>query len=165
MPSTSVKLTIALIAVCGALFGAVGAALKWRGDNAVWRDRAIAAEVELVSVRPALRDAKDALEKLEEQSVTLQERVAELANEKAEAQDNVAIVEVERASFERIAAAYAEVSVKWSACVKGHEQYQQVLKERSKYDANDVKRFLRELEVTCRTAEEADEELRSQLSR
>lgn len=162
---SKVKLIVALVAVCGALVGSAVAALRWRSDNEVWRDRALSAEVELTKVKPALERAEAALAAIEEESGALQERVAELANEKAQAQDSVAIVEVERAAFERVAKAYSEVSAKWAACVKGHEQYEVVLKNTAKYDSADVRRFLKDLEGLCSDAQKADDVLRSQLSR
>jgi TolA-binding protein len=164
-PRRFVFVTAALISVSGALIGASIAALQMRGDARGWSKRAIAAEVELADKRAALESATTQLAELETRSEELQNRVDELADNKAQHGDDLAMVEMQRDAYERIATGYADVTLKWQACVKGHEQYERVLADRSKYDAADVRRFLKDLEELCTEAQDADAKLRSQLSR
>jgi hypothetical protein len=160
-----VIVTVALVAVTGALIGAGMSALQNRSNAEAWARRAVDAEVELADKRAALDEATAGLDELESLSSGLQERVDELADDKAQSGDNIAMVEMQRDAFERVAQGYADVTAKWQTCVEGHEQYQQVLANPAKYDSGDVKRFLKDLETLCSDAQDADDKLRSQLSR
>jgi hypothetical protein len=160
-----VIVTVALVAVTGALIGAGMSALQNRSNAEAWARRAVDAEVELADKRAALDEATAGLDELESLSSGLQERVDELADDKAQSGDNIAMVEMQRDAFERVAQGYADVTAKWQTCVEGHEQYQQVLTNPAKYDSGDVKRFLKDLETLCSDAQDADDKLRSQLSR
>lgn len=160
-----VTLSIVLIAVCGALVGTTISALRLRSDAHEWNKRAIAAEVELTDKRAALEAATRELATTSKLSDEYRERIDELANDKAQSGDEIALADVERAAYERIARAYSDVTLKWQACVDGHEQYEKVLADRGRYNAADVKRFVNDLEKACSEAQTADDDLRSQLSR
>lgn len=154
-----------LIAVSGALVGTTISALRLRSNASEWSKRAVAAEVELADKRASLDSATRELETASKLSDQYQERIDELANDKAQSGDEIALADVERAAYERIAKAYSDVTLKWQACVDGHEEYEKVLADRGRYNAADVKRFMNDLEKVCSEAQAADDDLRSQLSR
>jgi hypothetical protein len=157
-------LAVALFAVCGLLVGAALAAARWRADNSVWRSRALAAETEQAETQASLASASKELAALTKESKELRERVDEIANEKAGVEDDVAMAKVERDSYERLAARFADTIDLWRECVKGHQQWAQVLADKSRYNAADVKRYYSDLEAVCRDAKQADDALQSQLS-
>lgn len=157
-------IAVALFAVCGLLAGTAVAAVRWRADNAVWRARALAAETKQAKAEVGLASARRELTALSKESAELRERVDEIANEKAGVEDDVAMAKVERDSYERLATRFADTIELWRECVKGHEQWAQVLANKSRYNTADVKRYYSDLEAVCTDAEQADDALRSQLS-
>lgn len=157
-------LAFALFAVSGLLIGSSFSALKWRSDNAVWRARALSAEGSLADAKEALKGASGELDELRAESAELRERVDELANEKAGVQDDVAMADLERAAYERLAKRYAATIELWRECVNGHEQWLSVLANKNSYKQSELKRYYSDLEAVCNEAEEEDNSLRSQLS-
>ena len=157
------KLSVALIAVTGGFAGSFISAVNQRSNAQDWAGRAIRAEQELVQVRAEADVLRDGLKEASTEGVQLTDRIDELSNEKAQTVDDKAASEVQRDTYKRIAQEYATVSSAWQSCVKGHEKYEEVLSDPERYDANDVKRFLKELETLCLDAETKEQSLRSQL--
>ncbi len=157
------KLSIALIAVTGAFAGSAISAVNQRSSAQDWSTRAVRAEQELVQTRAEADTLRGGLKDASVEGTKLTERIDELANEKAQSADDRSASEVQRDTYKRIAQEYATVSSAWQSCVKGHEKYEDVLSEPARYDANDVKRFLKELETLCLDAENKEQSLRSQL--
>lgn len=163
MQKTVLKLAVALIAVAGALVGSSLAALSQRSNATEWSERAIAAEEELVQKRAEVKTLQEGLDAAMDDGSELTERIDQLANEKAQTVDDKAASEVQRDAFKRIAQGYATVTAKWKSCVAGHEKYEEVLSNPGRYDQNDVKRFLNDLEAVCSEAEREEQSLQSQL--
>ena len=117
-------ITVSVLALLGAGIAA-GVALDQRATAAQWEDRAAAFEAQRddaaersAELSGQVDEALDALETSERDVDELEDRVRELAEEKARAEDDVTTVQVQRDTFVELSEQVADATESLDTCVE-----------------------------------------------
>ncbi len=139
--------------------------------NAQWQDRADALSTEAYDLGQRLSDARDQIvekqsdvDLLTEQLETAQERVIELADEKAQAGDDISYSQQQIALYQELSALGGSVSLALNHCVNEHEKLVGYLKDPGAWDPEDLSAYEASVNTLCNSAQSANATLQSALT-
>ncbi len=161
---------MAVVVLAVLLVVAVVAAVHLYRTSTAWRDRAGQYEAtaqdlgtELATTRAELEGARGELEGVRSQLTTANERIVELADEKAQIGDDR---EVQRQLVDyqqRVSVAAGTVALALDRCVQGQNQLIGYLENAAQYDPVELERFGTEVQALCQTATDANAALQREL--
>lgn len=162
-------LTTVLVVITLCLAGTTG--YLYRTSNA-WQDRAdgyAAASTQLgadlASTRRDLADAQSELVAVRAQLATAQDRIVQLANEKAQVGDDREAQRLLADYQARVSTAAGRVAKKLDLCVQGQNQLIGYLGTPDLYDKAALDQFTTDVAARCAAATEANAALQTELGR
>ncbi|MFI6425235.1 hypothetical protein [Promicromonospora sp. NPDC050880] len=147
---------------------AVGAYLwvttvRWQRNAAEWEEKAHEYAEEVATLRMQLDAAGSELQAARDQLSTATARITDLANEKAQLGDENVASQQYLDYQTQVSAAAGTVASALGQCVSGQEQLVGYLKEADQYQAEDLRRYERQVNALCDEAEQANQTLQQEL--
>jgi chromosome segregation ATPase len=147
---------------------AVGAYLwvttvRWQRNSAEWEEKAHEYAEEVATLRMQLDGANSELQAARDQLSTATARITDLANEKAQLGDENVASQQYLDYQTQVSAAAATVASALGQCVSGQEQLVGYLKDADQYEADDLRRYERQVNTLCANADQANEALQREL--
>ncbi len=162
-------LTAVLVVLALGLAGSTG--YLYRTSHA-WQDRAESYEAastslgtDLAATRQDLDGAQSELDAVRAQLTTAQERIVELANEKAQVGDDREAQRLLADYQARVSAAAGRVALLLDQCVKGQEQLIGYLGTPDRYPQADLDAFAASVATSCTAATDANDALQTELGK
>ncbi|WP_236120445.1 hypothetical protein [Cellulomonas palmilytica] len=157
--------TLALVLIAG---GALVAYLwratdEWRASSAGWESLAATAAADLERTRGDLTAAQQVLDDTREQLSTAQERITELANEKAQLGDDSAAQQQLVDYQARVSEAAGKVATALATCIAGQQQLITYMDSADAHEPGALRRFRDDVDALCGQATEANEQLQHEL--
>lgn len=118
---------------------------------------------QLGTARTDLTASKSQLDAVTTQLATAQERITQLADEKAQLGDDRAAQKSLADYQARATAAAAQVASALDKCIAGQQQYIGYLNDASSYDATELAKFGTDVAGYCQTATDANASLQQEL--
>ena len=162
--------TLLLLATTGLAIYLLMSAREWRDQAKSYLGSSQELGGELAGTRNDLSGAQAELEAVRAQLATAQERIVELANEKAQLGDEWEITQQLVDYQERVSDAAGQVALALDQCVQGQQEFIGYLqREREStaptYDPAELAKFETDVEALCQAASEANIALQLELSR
>jgi len=137
----------------------------WEDSSAGWEKLANENAAELAATTNDLAAATAELEATNAQLATAQQRITELADEKAQLGDTSASQQQLADYQARVSRAAGQVATALASCVTGQQTLIGYLKESEKYDAAQLTQFGQDVQTVCEQATEANTALQDALTR
>jgi hypothetical protein len=162
--------TFLLLATTGLAIYLFVSASGWRDQAKSYLGSSLELGGELAGTRSDLSGARAEIEAVRAQLATAQERIVELANEKAQLGDEWEITQQLVDYQERVSDAAGQVALALDQCVQGQQEFIGYLqRERESpvptYDPAELAKFETDVEALCQAASEANIALQLELSR
>ena len=159
-----------LLATTGLAIYLFMSASGWRDQAKSYLGSSLELGGDLAGTRSDLSGARAELEAVRAQLATAQERIVELANEKAQLGDEWEITQQLVDYQERVSDAAGQVALALDQCVQGQQEFIGYLqREREStvptYDPAELAKFETDVEALCQAASEANIALQLELSR
>ena len=137
----------------------------WEDSSAGWEKLANENAAELAATKNDLATATAELEATNAQLATAQQRITELADEKAQLGDTSASRQQLADYQARVSRAAGQVATALASCVTGQQTLIGYLKESEKYDAAQLTQFGEDVQTVCAQATDANTALQDALTR
>ncbi len=161
-------LTAALVTAFVVVLGLGGylavATRQWQDSSTAWEDRARSGADQLADVQTRLDQSRAALAEVSSQLSAAQERITQLADEKAQLGDDRELQRQLVDYQQRVTAAAGKVASALTACIGGQDQLIGYLQDAAAYDPTDLARFSSQVQDLCRSATDANAQLQQELS-
>ncbi len=164
-PRIVVALAAAVVVLLGLSGYLVVATRAHEHASVAWRTLAERKADELASTKQDLDGATNELTAVREQLATATTRITELANEKAQIGDEVATQQQLTDYQKRIGAAAATVASALDRCVTAQQTLIGYLRDAASYSSTDLARYSSDVDALCRSAQDANTSLQTELSR
>ncbi|WP_246783970.1 hypothetical protein [Cellulomonas persica] len=136
---------------------------EWRASSEDWEDLARGTAVELERTQGDLAAAQRTLDDTRDQLATAQERITELADEKAQLGDDSA-AQQQLADYQaRVSQAAGKVATALATCIAGQSQLIGYMDDADSYEPDVLARFREDVDALCGQATEANEQLQHEL--
>ena len=136
---------------------------EWRASSDQWEGLARGTAAELERTRGDLAAAQRTLDDTREQLTTAQERITELADEKARLGDDSA-AQQQLADYQaRVSQAAGKVATALATCIAGQAQLIGYMDDAQSYEPEELARFRQDVDDVCGQATEANEQLQDEL--
>jgi len=156
-----------LVLVLGTLLAVrlVTTTRAWERTAADWEDLARTHGTQLAQAQTDLEAAHAELADTQTQLATAQQRITELADEKARLGDTTASQQQLADYQARVSQAAGQVATALANCIDGQERLIGYLRESDRYDAADLERFATDVDRVCGAATDANASLQRELDR
>ena len=159
-----------LLATTGLAIYLFMSASGWRDQAKSYLGSSLELGGDLAGTRSDLTGARAELEAVRAQLATTQERIVELANEKAQLGDEWQITQQLVDYQERVSHAAGQVALALDQCVQGQQEFIGYLQLAAApngpvYDPAELARFETDVKALCQAASEANDALQLELSR
>ncbi len=163
VPVLAVLLVVSLV-VAGPLIAYLWRTTdEWRASSADWEDLARGTAVELDRTRGDLADAQRTLDDTRAQLATAQERITELADEKAQLGDDSAAQQQLVDYQARVSQAAGKVATALATCIAAQGQLIGYMDDADSYAPEELVKFRDDVDALCGQATEANEQLQREL--
>ncbi|NNH08668.1 hypothetical protein HLB10_16475 [Cellulomonas fimi] len=137
----------------------------WERTAADWEELARTHGTQLAQAQVDLEAAQAELSDTQAQLATAQQRITELADEKARLGDTTASQQQLADYQARVSEAAGQVATALANCIDGQERLIGYLRESDRYDPADLERFATDVDRVCGAATDANAELQRELDR
>ena len=137
----------------------------WEDSSAGWEKLANDTANELAATKNDLATATSELEATSAQLATAQQRITELANEKAQLGDTSASQQQLADYQARVSLAAGQVATALASCVSGQQKLIGYLQDSAQYDAAQLTQFGQDVQTVCEHATDANTALQDELRR
>lgn len=137
----------------------------WEDSSADWEKLANDTANELASTQNDLATATAELEATSAQLATAQQRITELADEKAQLGDTSASQQQLADYQARVSLAAGQVATALASCVSGQQKLIGYLQDSAQYDAAQLTQFGQDVQTVCEQATDANTALQDELRR
>ena len=158
-------LTVTLVLLLGLSGYLVVATHAHERASVEWHALAVRKADELATTQQDLDGATSELTAVREQLATATSRITELANEKAQIGDEVATQQQLADYQKRIGAAAATVASALNRCVTAQQTLIGYLRDAASYNSTDLARYSSDVDGLCRSAQDANTSLQTELTR
>ena len=165
VPRTVVALAVPLVLLLGLSGYLVVATHAHERASVEWRALAEHKADELATTQQDLDGATSELTAVREQLATATSRITELANEKAQIGDEVATQQQLADYQKRVGAAAATVASALDRCVTAQHTLIGYLRDAASYSSTDLARYSSDVDALCRSAQDANTSLQTELTR
>jgi len=165
VPRIVVALAVPLVLLVGLSGYLVVATHAHERASAEWHTLAERKADELATTQKDLDGVTSELTAVREQLATATTRITELANEKAQIGDEVATQQQLADYQKRVGAAAATVASALDRCVTAQQTLIGYLRDAASYDSTDLARYSSDVDALCRSAQNANTSLQTELTR
>lgn len=137
----------------------------WQRTSAQWEDLARTHGTELAQAQSDLEAAQAELTDTQTQLATAQQRITELADEKARLGDTSASQQQLADYQARVSQAAGQVATALANCIDGQQRLIGYLRDADQYDPSDLQRFATDVDRVCGAATDANASLQRELDR
>lgn len=163
MPVLATLLVVVLIVSVPLIAYLWRTADEWRASSGDWEDLARGTHVELERTQGDLAAAQRTLDDTRDQLGTAQERITELADEKAQLGDDSA-AQQQLADYQaRVTEAAGKVATALATCIAGQSQLIEYMDDAESYEPELLAKFREDVDALCGQATEANEQLQDEL--
>ncbi len=164
--------TVAIVVLSVALLVSLGlgayllvTTLSWQDRSAQWESEARGLGEDVAQLTADLDGANTELESARTQLATTQERITELANEKAQLGDENVASQQYLDYQARISEAAGTVAAALGQCTTAQDELIGYLNNRDAYNPDDLARFATQVDGLCTAATDANTELQKELNK
>jgi len=137
----------------------------WQEASADWEQLARTHGEQLATAQGQLDATSSELESVRSQLATAQQRITQLADEKAQLGDTTEAQRQLADYQERVSQAAGNVAVALASCIDGQRQLIGYMDEADRYDATQLAGFRQQVETLCGAATDANTQLQRELTR
>ncbi|QHT58230.1 hypothetical protein GXP71_04995 [Cellulomonas sp. H30R-01] len=137
----------------------------WQRSSAQWEDLARTHGTALAQAQTDLEAAQAELTDTQTQLAAAQQRITELADEKARLGDTSASQQQLADYQARVSQAAGQVATALANCIDGQQRLIGYLRESDQYDPSDLQRFATDVDRVCGAATDANASLQRELDR
>jgi chromosome segregation ATPase len=160
-----VVLSLALLASLGVGAYLLVTTLSWQDRSAQWESEARGLGEDVAQLTADLDGANTELESARTQLATTQERITELANEKAQLGDENVASQQYLDYQARISEAAGTVAAALGQCTTAQDELIGYLNNRDAYNPDDLAQFATQVDGLCKAATDANTELQKELNK